>query len=101
VPSFDSPSLFGSLLDRGGGTFRLGPFGINVPIARIYEPGTNTLATTWNAPDGWILVRDALTMGPSHGEDEVTPHARRRRTTTVTTCSCEPSSASTETSRWT
>jgi GH15 family glucan-1,4-alpha-glucosidase len=76
VPSFDSPSLFGSLLDRGGGTFRLGPFGINVPIARIYEPGTNTLATTWNAPDGWILVRDALTMGPSHGEDEVTPHAR-------------------------
>ena len=64
VPRFDSPSVFGSLLDRGGGTFRLGPFGINVPIARIYEPGTNTLATTWNAPGGWVLVRDALTMGP-------------------------------------
>jgi GH15 family glucan-1,4-alpha-glucosidase len=76
VPSFDGPSVFGSLLDRGGGTFRLGPFGINVPTARIYEPGTNTLATTWNTPTGWVLVRDALTMGPEHGEDEITPHTR-------------------------
>jgi alpha,alpha-trehalase len=76
VPSFDGPSIFGSLLDRGGGTFRLGPFGINVPTARIYEPGTNTVATTWNTPTGWVLVRDALTMGPEHGEDEITPHTR-------------------------
>jgi alpha,alpha-trehalase len=76
VPSFDAPSIFGSLLDREAGTFRLGPFGINVPTARIYEPGTNTLATTWNTPTGWILVRDALTMGPEHGEDQVTPHTR-------------------------
>jgi alpha,alpha-trehalase len=76
VPSFDSPSVFGSLLDREAGTFRLGPFGINVPTARIYEPGTNTLATTWNTPTGWILVREALTMGPEHGEDEITPHTR-------------------------
>jgi alpha,alpha-trehalase len=76
VPSFDSPSVFGTLLDRGAGTFRLGPFGINVPNTRIYEPGTNTLATTWHTPRGWVLVRDALTMGPRHGEDGVTPHTR-------------------------
>ena len=43
VPRFDSPSIFGNLLDRQGGWFRLGPFGINVPAARVYEPGTNTL----------------------------------------------------------
>ncbi len=76
VPSFDAPSVFGTLLDRQAGTFRLGPFSINVPTARIYEPGTNTLATTWKTPTGWVLVRDALTMGPEHGEDEITPHTR-------------------------
>ena len=76
VPRFDSPSVFGTLLDRQAGSFRLGPFGVNVPAARIYEPGTNTLLTTWNTPMGWILVRDALTMGPRHHEDEITPHTR-------------------------
>ena len=76
VPRFDSPSIFGSLLDRQAGSFRLGPFGINVPTARIYEPGTNTLATTWHTPTGWILVREALTLGPRTGEDTVTPHTR-------------------------
>jgi alpha,alpha-trehalase len=76
VPRFDSPSVFGTLLDRGAGTFRVGPYGINVPTTRIYEPGTNVLATTWNTATGWLLVRDALTMGPTQGEDEVTPHTR-------------------------
>jgi alpha,alpha-trehalase len=76
VPRFDSPSVFGTLLDRGAGTFRIGPFGVNVPTGRIYEPGTNTLATTWSTPTGWLIVRDALTMGPTRGEDEVTPHTR-------------------------
>ena len=65
-----------TLLDRQAGSFRLAPFGINVPTARIYEPGTNIVATTWKTPTGWILVRDALTMGPRHGEDEITPHTR-------------------------
>ena len=60
VPRFDSPSIFGNLLDRQGGWFRLGPFGINVPAARVYEPGTNSLVTTWKTPGGWVLVRDAL-----------------------------------------
>ncbi|HEY6692841.1 MAG TPA: glycoside hydrolase family 15 protein [Solirubrobacteraceae bacterium] len=76
VPRFDSPSVFGSLLDREAGSFRLGPFGINVPAARAYEPGTNTLITTWQTPGGWIVVRDALTMGPRRSEDTITPHTR-------------------------
>ena len=41
VPAFDSPSAFGNLLDRGAGSFRFGPYGINVPTARTYVPGTN------------------------------------------------------------
>ena len=76
VPRFDAPSVFGSLLDREAGYFRLGPFGINHPTARVYEPGTNVLSTTWKTPSGWLLVRDALTMGPREGEDEITPHTR-------------------------
>jgi alpha,alpha-trehalase len=76
VPSFDSPSVFGTLLDREAGTFRLGPFGINVPTARVYVPGTNVLETTWKTPTGWVVVRDALTMGPRRGVDSVTPHTR-------------------------
>src|SRR5437868_8427760 len=56
VPRFDSPSVFGTLLDREGGTFRFGPFGINVPTARIYEPGTNMLMTTWRTGTGWGIV---------------------------------------------
>ena len=48
------PSVFGTLLDREAGSFRLAPFGINVPSARIYEPGTNVLVTTWKTPPaGW------------------------------------------------
>jgi GH15 family glucan-1,4-alpha-glucosidase len=76
VPRFDSPSVFGTLLDRQAGYFRFAPFGINHPTARAYEPGTNVLTTTWKTPSGWIEVRDALTMGPSTGEDVVTPHTR-------------------------
>jgi alpha,alpha-trehalase len=76
VPRFDSPSAFGSLLDRGAGSFRIAPFGINVPTARAYEPGTNVLVTTWNTPTGWIVVRDALTIGPTDHEDQITPHTR-------------------------
>ncbi len=76
VPRFDAPSVFGTLLDRGAGTFRIGPFGINHPSSRNYLPGTNTLVTTWKTPTGWIEVRDALTLGPRHGEDTITPHTR-------------------------
>src|SRR2546421_1746245 len=76
VPRFDAPSVFGTLLDREAGNFRLGPFGINMPVARAYEPGTNVLVTTWQTPGGWVVVRDALTMGPRLIEDTVTPHTR-------------------------
>ena len=76
APRFDAPSSFGSLLDRGAGTFRFGPYGINVPTARVYEPGTNVVETTWKTPTGWIRVREALTIGPRTHEDKVTPHTR-------------------------
>ena len=85
VPRFDSPSVFGSLLDREAGTFRFGPFGINVPTQRVYEAGTNVLVTTWKTPSGWVVVKDALDDGsdPRTGHGHAahpTPGGRRRRT---------------------
>ena len=76
VPRFDSPSVFGSLLDRGAGSFAFSPFGIHHATARVYEAGTNVLETTWRTPTGWLLVRTALTMGLNSHEDEITPHTR-------------------------
>ena len=76
VPSFDSASVFGSLLDREAGFFRFAPFGMNHPTDVAYVPGTNVLETTWRTPNGWVVVRDALTMGPRQREDSVTPHTR-------------------------
>ncbi|HEU4702104.1 MAG TPA: glycoside hydrolase family 15 protein [Conexibacter sp.] len=76
VPRFDAPSVFGALLDRGAGGFRLGPYGMTVPGARRYEPGTNIVETTWMTPSGWLLVRDALTIGPWKDSSDPMAHTR-------------------------
>jgi alpha,alpha-trehalase len=76
VPQFDAPSVFGSLLDREAGLFRVGPFGVTVPSDRHYVPGTNVLMTTWKTGSGWLEVCDALVMGPTAGVDHITPHTR-------------------------
>ena len=56
LPRPDSPSLFGALLDRTAGNFRLGPTSTQVPHHRRYIPGTMVLETTWHTPTGWLLV---------------------------------------------
>ena len=63
VPRFDSPSVFASLLDRRGGSFRVGPYGLLVPLSVRYVPGTLILETTWLTPSGWLVVHDGLTIG--------------------------------------
>src|SRR5436190_21279015 len=68
LPRIDSPSVFGSLLDRGAGFFRLGPADLTVPAARRYLPGTMILETSWGTSTGWIIVRETLLIGPWHHE---------------------------------
>ncbi len=63
VPRFDAPSMFGALLDRRAGSFRVGPYGMVVPLTVRYVPGTMVLETTWLTPSGWMVVRDGLTIG--------------------------------------
>jgi GH15 family glucan-1,4-alpha-glucosidase len=77
LPRMDSPSVFGAILDRDAGTFRLAPEGVEVPADRRYLPGTMVLETSWDVPGGWIVVRDVLLIGPWHHEhDRSTTHRR-------------------------
>ena len=80
LPRFDSPSVFGAILDRDAGLFRLGPDSVNVPASRRYLPGTMVLETSWGTRGGWIIVRDVLLIGPWHHEDERS-HSHRRSPT--------------------
>ena len=76
MPHFDSPSVFASMLDRGAGRFRVGPYGLYVPAGRRYLPGTNVIETTWMTPQGWVRVLDALTIGEWHDNEEGSSHTR-------------------------
>ncbi|GIH26688.1 hypothetical protein Aph01nite_49980 [Acrocarpospora phusangensis] len=80
LPRLDSPSVFGAILDRSAGRFRLGPADTMVPAARRYLPGTMVLETSWGTPTGWIIVRDLLLIGPWHHERELS-HTHRRAPT--------------------
>jgi GH15 family glucan-1,4-alpha-glucosidase len=71
LPRPDGRSVFAALLDRGAGSFRLGPTGVMVPAGRRYLPGTLVLETTWRTRTGWLVVHDALLLGPWY-------HQRRR-----------------------
>jgi GH15 family glucan-1,4-alpha-glucosidase len=57
LPRMDSPSVFGSMLGRHAGSFRVAPSDVLVPAARRYLPGTMILETSWGTPTGWIVVR--------------------------------------------
>jgi GH15 family glucan-1,4-alpha-glucosidase len=77
VPSFDSSSVFGSILGRRAGSFRVAPVDVTVPADRRYLPGTMILETSWGTATGWIVVRDALLIGPwHHAEDRSLTYRR-------------------------
>jgi GH15 family glucan-1,4-alpha-glucosidase len=80
LPRMDSPSVFGAMLDRDSGGFRLGPADVVVPAARRYLPGTMILETSWGTPTGWMIVRDLLLIGPWHHEDQRSDSHRRAPT---------------------
>jgi GH15 family glucan-1,4-alpha-glucosidase len=66
-PRFDSPSLFGGLLDRQrGGVWAITPTGPS-QIERSYIRGTNVLQTRFRTPSGAILLTDFM---PVASEEE-------------------------------
>jgi GH15 family glucan-1,4-alpha-glucosidase len=77
VPRFDSPSVFGNILGRRAGAFRIGPIDAQVPADVRYLPGTMILETSWGTATGWMIVRDVLLMGPWHHEGDRSATWRR------------------------
>jgi GH15 family glucan-1,4-alpha-glucosidase len=80
LPRVDSPSVFGAVLDRDAGSFRLGPSGMTVPVARRYLPGTMVLETSWGTGAGWLVVRDVLLIGGWHHDQDRSGTHRRAPT---------------------
>lgn len=77
LPRHDSPSVFSTMLDRAAGVFKVAPYGVREPIARRYLPGSLILETTWQTKTGWMIVRDALVMGPWHHAEKRSRKYRR------------------------
>jgi GH15 family glucan-1,4-alpha-glucosidase len=69
--------VFGAILGRRAGSFRVAPLDVTVPADRRYLPGTMILETSWGTATGWIIVRDALLIGPWHHEQDRSRTYRR------------------------
>ncbi|MBX7268718.1 glycoside hydrolase family 15 protein [Micromonospora sp. Llam7] len=64
---FDSPSVFGRLLDPDGGHWRLAPVAVRRTghrVQRSYQPDTLVLRTVHHTPEGSVAVTDALAAEP-------------------------------------
>ena len=59
LPRFDSPSLFGRILDPDAGHWQIAPAG-EYEVERRYLPGTLVLETTFTTPTGRARLTDAL-----------------------------------------
>jgi GH15 family glucan-1,4-alpha-glucosidase len=67
-PSFDAPSIFGSLLDADrGGCFELAA-AVPATTRQFYLPDTNVLITRFSAPEGVGEVQDFMPVGGATDE---------------------------------
>lgn len=60
-PVFDSPSVFGAILDdKKGGHFQIYPSHDHVKVKQMYLPDTNVLITRFLSPDGLAELTDFM-----------------------------------------
>src|SRR5258706_6683871 len=79
-PSFDAPSVFGSILDAdGGGCFELAA-AVPAKTRQFYLPDTNVLITRFSAQDGVGEIQDFMPVG---GAAETRRHRLIRRVVCV------------------
>ena len=71
LPRFDSPSVFGAILDEdSGGRFRIGPAGDCIETTQEYVEDTNVLQTTFRTETGTVSITDFM---PLIGDDDNDP----------------------------
>jgi len=64
MPHFDSPSVFGAILDdRRGGRFQIAPEQDGVTSKQLYWPETNVLITRFLSADGVGEIQDFMPVG--------------------------------------
>jgi len=66
-PHFDSPSVFGAILDKEhGGFYRIGPAGKGWTAKQLYLPDTNVLITRFLSPEGVVELQGFMpVVGPA------------------------------------
>ncbi len=70
APRFDSPSVFGGLLDRHrGGHFRIAPDGVDYVAKQLYLPGTPILITRFLSADGVGELVDFMPIAGDRATD--------------------------------
>ena len=69
-PHFDSPSVFGAILDDvKGGRFSIAPLADDVKSKQVYWPDTNVLITRFYAEDGVAQIEDFMPAGTGSGSE--------------------------------
>ena len=78
-PNFDSPSVFGAILDdRKGGFFKISPLLDSQPVYKqVYWPATNVLVTRFLAENGVAEVIDFMPVTTAEHPHEHTELIRR------------------------
>ncbi len=84
-PRFDSPSIFGRLLDDKAGHWSIRATSAT-HVTRRYLDRTMVLETTFRTPTGTVAITDALAMGDGNRGHELgngSPHLLLRRATCI------------------
>ncbi|MBC9735461.1 glycoside hydrolase family 15 protein [Nocardioides sp. zg-578] len=69
LPRFDSPSVFGSLLDPDAGSWRIEPVAVTTTTHQFYLPDTNILITRFHNEEGVAEVHDFMPVVRAHDPD--------------------------------
>jgi len=85
-PRFDSPSVFGRILDwANGGHFQVAPLGVR-SVSRRYLPGTNVLETTFETDSGSVRLIDFMPVHPHSRPEQPREVGTRQQIVRILEC---------------